>query len=360
MPAIAQQASDFAFATAPLATDTSVGNGLLLPSLDQSRRALLMSAAQGETLAELQALAADPQGLAAGVQQRELVALPGTLFRTGFLEDSDRGSSQAQAPYRWLMRNVDSWNLSAVTTGGISLEINETIVHDLRWPGEVSRFDGVFEADDGQRRIKPMWRLKGQVWRLDEAQFVGRGLQLAEGLKLIALQPRQGGLRAFLQDGLDKALLRLNERLRAGIVTVDGDWVLAVGSPFFGSLHGRPTLGRAGDPLRAQLGALNGVAQVAELDTLLLHLGWDEQGLKLTGRQNLRFHSLGRSGGNPTYGSSVTDASLPSGWPTTPPPCPSGEADLRPMVLLLVDAQHRLLMLAKVAAQGEPGVICAR
>ena len=89
--------------TAPLADAASRGqlNTVLLPALHLNRRALLMSAAQGETLAELQAQRADSQGLAAGVLEREVLAAPATLIRPAYLQDSERGSAHAQAPRSW-------------------------------------------------------------------------------------------------------------------------------------------------------------------------------------------------------------------------------------------------------------------
>ncbi len=349
----ALQASDFRFAsTAHAASDVAGSNALLLPGLEQSRRALLMAAAQGETLAELQAQQADPQGLAAGVQQRELQALSSSRFRPGFLQSTEHGHPQAMAPQQWRAISLTDWGTQAPA----SLRIQEHIELDLRWPAGVQGFEGVFEDDSGERRLKPMWRIAGPVWRLDEAGFTARGLNLADGTRLVSLTPSQGGLRAFAQTGLDAALLLVHQRLRAGVAAQTGNWVLAQRPPSFKNLQSGASLARAGDPARAQLGALDGSPQQARLIGPFTHLSWTQTGLSISGSQTLEFIPL--AGTASQGGGSVTEhAEPPFDGPVA---CPPGEAAAKPMLLLVIDARLRLIALAQVASQGEAGQLCER
>jgi hypothetical protein len=352
LTATAQQASDYRFATAPLAASAAEGNTLLLPGLAQSRRALLMAAAQGETLTELQAQAADPQGLAAGVQQRELQALSSSLFRPGYLQSSEQGHAQAQAPRQWKGTALADWGTQAAAT----LRVHDSVALDLRWSASAEAFDGVFEFDGGARWLKPMWRMAGPVWRLDEAGFTARGLRFADGTQLVSLTPALRDLNGFLQNGLDAALLLLNQRLRAGVAAQAGHFVLAQGSPSFANLHRDASLGRAGDPARAQLSALNGAAQVARAVGPFVDLAWTQTGLTLSGQQSLEFIALSGAGGGQTTGGRFTRIDTPFHWPIA---CRAGEADLRPQVLLLLDVQLRLVALAQVSSQGADGQLCA-
>jgi hypothetical protein len=354
--ALAAQESDYQFVTAALAA--SSGNALLLPPLQLSRPALLRAAAQAETLAEQQPLAADPKGLAAGPTERELLALDSTRFHAEFLQRSERGDGTAQAPSAWTARSLTDWQgwLGGDLRIGASstLMVRERLEMNARWTLPAEPYDGVFEQADGQRDLRPMWRIAGPVWRIDESRFSAKGLLLADGAQLIALWPRQGRLAAFERQGLGEALLRLNQRLRAGIAPAPGTWNLAIGSPSFGSAQPELALGRAGDPARAQLEGLNGSPQFATADRPTLSLRWDDQGLHLSGTQSLAFHEMAGSSGQDTGGGTtrIDEPLLPN------VSCPSGEPDLRPLLLLALDAQHRLVMLARIENQGEPSARC--
>ncbi len=357
LPATAQQASDYRFATAPLAEAASKGqlNTVLLPALHLNRRALLMAAAQGETLAELQAQRADPQGLAAGVLEREVLAAPVTLLRPAYLQDSDRGSAHAQAPRSWRATLVSDWASVPLPerTASPTLLIRDSMGLQKAWPGVVERFDGVFESDAGARSLQAMQRIRGAVFQLDEPAFTARGLQLGDGLELVGLVPKRGGLSGFVMNELGDALVLLNQRLRAGVPRVDGALVLAQGGAQFTGVEATQALSLAGDPLKAQLTALDGRPHVATASAEPSGLNWDGVGLRLWGGHALAFQPLLGTSNNGSQAAGFTRNEV--FWPVA---CPAGAADLRPMVLLLLDAQHRLLALASVARQGEEGAPC--
>jgi hypothetical protein len=367
LPATAQQASDYRFATAPLAEAASRGqlNTVLLPALHLNRRALLMAAAQGETLAELQAQSGDPQGLAAGVRQRELSALRGTLLRPGYLQETDRGGAHAQAPASWKINELSDWTgWTASLPADLpppTLVVEDSLQMRTAWPSAAERFDGLFVADNGARTIKPMLRVRGSTFQLDEASFSAKGLQFADGLQLVSLVPSRSGLGAFVQNELADALLLLNQRLRAGVSRRDGVWVLAESGPSLREIDLMQPLGRSGDRLNAQLLALDGRPHVAVAKSSASGLSWSESGLSLLGSHQLGFHPVATVNSG-SLNASFTNTTLGRGGDFILigelPPCPSEKPDLRPMVLLLLDAQHRLLALASVAEQGGDGRSC--
>jgi hypothetical protein len=358
LPATAQQASDYRFATAPLADAASRGqlNTVLLPALHLNRRALLMSAAQGETLAELQAQRADSQGLAAGVLEREVLAALATLIRPAYLQDSERGSAHAQAPRSWRATAVSDWALVPLPerTASPTLVVRDSMRLERAWPGTVERFEGVFEADSGARSLQPMQRMRGALFQLDEATFTARSLQLGDGFELVGLVPKRGGLVGFVMNDLGDALVLLNQRLRAGLTRGEGALVLAQGGVELLGADASQALSLAGDPLKAQLTALDGRPQLATATVQPGGLNWDANGLRLWGGHTLAFQPLFGPQSNFFSGGSVF-RNITRDWPVA---CRAGAADLRPMVLLLLDAQHRLVALASVAEQGGSGTPC--
>jgi hypothetical protein len=358
LPATAQQASDYRFATAPLADAASRGqlNTVLLPALHLNRRALLMSAAQGETLAELQAQRADTQGLAAGVLEREVLAAPATLIRPAYLQDSERGSAHAQAPRSWRATAVSDWALVPLPerTASPTLVVRDSMRLERAWPGAIERFDGVFEADSGARSQQPMQRMRGALFQLDEATFTASGLQLGDGFELVGLVPKRGGLGGFVMNDLGDVLVVLNQRLRAGLTRSEGALVLAQGGVELAAVDASQALLLAGDPLKAQLTALDGRPQVATASVQPGGLNWDGTRLRLSGAHSVAFQPLLGANNNGSQASVITrDLIFRS-----PVACRAGAADLRPMLLLLLDAQHRLLAIASVARQGGEGVPC--
>lgn len=355
-PAQAQAASDYQFVTVPLSV--AFDAALIVPAPALAQRALLVAAAPpGELRNILLAEPGDPRGLAAGVARRELQGLAGFGALPEWLQASALGSAEAVAPAAWQSTTLANWDaaMGSLPAGfSPSLRVVDSVDGRWAWPGAVERFEGVFEHDNGVRELRQMLGLSGPGWQLSTAGFSAQGLVLGGGLQLIKLRPAQGTMQAFSASAaLAEALVALNQRLRAGLALADTRMTLGDQAPDLSVAQDRQRLG-SHETLPFTL--LDGRGQYVESDRFGINLSWGDGGLRLTGEQSLLFvGASGNNGNNQSGGVVVWSPTIPPF--VQPPACPSAPV-LRPELLLALDAQYRLIWLARLPSQGSSPRAC--
>lgn len=358
-PAVAQAAADYQFVTAPLLTSASEAT-VVVPAPALAQRALLIAAAPpGAQREELIGQPGDPRGLAAGVARRDLQSLAAFAAWPEWLQASALGSADAVAPAAWQVTPLENWDhaVGELPAGfSPSLRVVDSVARRWAWPGTVERFEGVFEFDGGARELRQMLRLNGPRWQLAMAGFSAQGLLLDGGVQLIKLRPTQGTMAAFARSpALGEALVSINQRLRAGLAVAAGSLVLGDQSPGLSDPQALADKQTVGSPETLPFTQLDGQGHYGELRRPGASLAWDGGGLQLAGSQELLF--IG-AGSNRAQSGGVIVRMLPDTplfW--QPPACPSAPV-LRPELLLAVDAQFRLIWLARLPSQGSSPKPC--
>lgn len=352
--AAAQGPGDYQFATAPMSRPDAPEAAIVVPALALAQRALLVAAAApGSLRDDLLAQPADAQGLAAGVARRELRGLAAASAWPEWLQASSQGSALAAAPAAWQFKPLPSWEGAVGTLpAGFapSLQVSDSVEQRWTWPVAAERFDGVFEFDGGSREVRRMLRLSGSGWRLETPAFSAQALVLDGGVQLIKLRPVQGAMSAFSRSAaLGEALVTINQRLRSGLALVASSLVLGDKSPGLADLQSAPAVQRLGGVDSLPFTQLDGRGQYAEARRFDASLGWDAAGVQLAGSQELLFIGAGGSG-SASAGSTVNTGNV--GVPILQPPACPGSPVLRPELLLAVNAQYRLIWLARLPSQG--------
>lgn len=356
-PAQALTASDYQFVTTPLMASSAVA-AVVVPAPALAQRALLIAATPpGVQRDELLAQPGDLRGLAAGIARRELQSLAGFGAWPEWLQTSALGSAEGLAPGAWRATPLASWD-SVVGTlpAGFSpsLRVVDSVDRSWNWPGAVESFDGVFEHDSGEREQRRMLRLNGTGWALATAEFSAQGLVLGDGAQLIKLRPVQGPMVSFARSAaLGEALVVINQRLRAGLALANSSMVLGDLPPELADAQALSNVQRLGSPESLPFTQLDGRGHYAELRRAAAP-SWNGAGLRLAGGQELLFIGSG-SNSFQSGGVVVTIGDIPSFLPL--PACP-GAPVLRPELLLAVDAQYRLLWLARLPSQGSNPQTC--
>lgn len=324
-------------------------NGFVTPPLHFSAVRVVEAAARGETLNQWQSLfpaasvLAIDDALATGVERRVLVnaasQLEGSLFKT--LE------GPINAPL-WLPQqglSVSDWPAQGYPAA-TRLATIDTLNRAWRWSGAVS-FDGVWESALPQQRVvAPMLSLSSDVKSLAGAGYRALALRGEAGRRLVVIEPT-GSMIGFTRQQLDAAIIESSRGFNsaAWASLTNATMVLPRDAGIAGEVSGFGVNALALDELRANLGAIDGGGTFVQDTGVQASMRIEAGGLNAQGSRTLKFIF---SPFNPFNGGSVTTmVNL-----TPVPPCPRPTPDLRPFYLLELDANDRVVWLARWAALG--------
>ncbi|MFO1252088.1 MAG: hypothetical protein U1E77_13380 [Inhella sp.] len=339
-----QGGSDQVFAGSDL-TPGDRYNRISVPALVDGLRPLLLAAATGATLAQIQSHWPDPGARSAPLVQRELWAQPQARFLPSFLNASDR-----QAPLLTAWRAGTAAEPAALKPdwpdylGASSVGLDERTALLLidqvdvqqAWPTGSSLADGLWDFGAGYPAIVSLRRVPGEHWTLAGPGWQAEGLKLAQS-HLIRLQPAAGRLEDFLKQGATPALAEVIARLHQGLPAAPGVLRLPEGVAWSGWQLGWPAAVTLPlDKDRAELTQIDGAAAFAQIQQGTASWEISEQGMRLRAGLALTLKHRADLGSASGVFSST--------WsPVQPPPCPALGPPLRSHVLVWLDAQYRLI-----------------
>lgn len=339
------------------------GNAISVPALPDGLRTLLLSAAQGDTLAQIQTHWPDPGARSAATVRRELWAHPQARFLPSFLQASDRG---APLLADWQARGAatalelqPNWPPGTPVSelemdAGSSLLVIDQLDVQLPWPTGSSTADGLFQFEGGALSIVKLRSVPGERWELQGSDWQAEGLNLPQA-RLIRLQPKTGRLEDFVRQGLSPALAEVLQKLHQGLRTQPGVLRLPEGKlPKPGWNLGLPAaVSLPFDKTRGELSQIDGTPSFARLAKGEAELESSERGLRLRAGYAL---ALAPRAGPPQW--PVAGVFTQITFPGVSLGCPDLGAPLRSHVLVWLDLHGRLVGLVALRVPSEDRFDC--
>ena len=379
----AQQASlrsaDQALAVGQWQTDFAGSNPVVLPPLAYASARALATAAQGDTLAQLNTLLAGritlaPDAAAAAWQTGQVAsagwAAQGFKLARGFLGTIDSSDGRLAA---WSLADAafadgsafnDATLTQALAAQGLALtdfaaatNLRLLLTHTLKlaggWPAG-DTFDGLFEVGPQDLLSLPLLRLRTAVKRLAGSDYTA-DLLAAGPLRVLSLRPAAGELAAFATTRLAPALAAAVQTLLVDGGGTAGELLLPLGTLALDAAVDAP-IQRAGaslvfDEVNANLRGLDEVGGTyAQVKSAPASLVVSADGLALSAAHGLGLTYSVRNVYGDGFGVGVTvfDGRYPVihvNGPCTPV-WPS--ADLRSFFLAVLDSRGALLALMAV------------
>lgn len=329
-------------------------NALTIPPLHFAAVAVVEAAARGETLTQWQSLfppatsVAAAHALSAGITRVVLVdkstKLEGSLLAA--LE------GPAHAPF-WLRqdgREVGDWQATSYHRD-TRLVVADGLSREWIW-SDAAEFYGIWAITaDGPRAIVPMLRLTANVKAMSGSGFDAFALRGEADRRLIAIRPTDS-IVFFTRGQLDAAVSEVTASFSPAVWAkrADASLVLPRNAIVIAARVRFDVNAWAFDEVRANFGAIDGGGTYLSDSGFGSTLKISAAGLSAGGSRGLEFIYSPRNqfgAGNVTGTGVVISLAPDPGWPG---PCPTAPPDLRPFFLLELDANDRVVWLARLAA----------
>lgn len=351
-------------------------NVLVVPALTAAHLNTLVSAADGETLGQLQTKFPQVAQWSAELKssqaiQRQIWSQEGRTVLRSFLQATDlsntwqggdikltnvRGDAALDQKLKALHPYLDASDWE--TNGNNRLVVVDAWRSKADWSG-ATEFDGIFESDNGSLKRIPMLRIKDGVKRYSEAGFTAHVRQ-DRGQTIMTIAPASDSLAAFvsgskLRNAITHTVAALLSGGSSAIPAAEGELILPSGEQPLAHQLARTFYARSADMAYNEFGAdlkrLDGAGGTyAKLLPTSPILDITSSALNLQAATTTAFIFSPRNSFSGGTGSGGTSGFTSPG-PIFLPPC-RREPDLGRFFLVTLDGRNRVTSMAAIGYAG--------